>query len=335
MIPTKPGDPVSFETYRGQEALKRRFILRLNARQEGESIKALLFSPAGQGKTSFVRVLAYEMFKRNMVKHYFETIAGKFETKNDLDSFLRRIPANSIIFIDEIHGLPGTVRDALYPAIQDNIYMFNYDVNFRKLPEGLHWIGATTDLGKVHAAMRRRLLPIPLEPLSLEDKKWIALLQPRKVEEKAADLMAERSWSPWEIKDELYPTAGDIATEKGSWVIRLEDVLDACGLLRIDQNGLREKERLVLELLYKSPRKLKGEIVYTLSKNALVVMAGLDEASFVDSIEPKLMRLGYLTVSSVGRRLTAKAIKDYFNDEQNTGYFEANETGGEITPPNI
>ncbi|SRR5258706_3704077 len=330
MIPSKPGDPVSFETYRGQEAIKRRLTLRLNALKPGSSIKALFHAPAGQGKTALVRVLAHEMLQRKLINNYYETIAGKFDSKNDLDLFLRQVPANSIIFIDEIHGLPSSVRDALYPAIQDNIYMYSADVMFRHLPHGLHWIGATTDLGKVHAALRRRLIPIPLEPLSIEDKQWIALLQPREVNLDAALLMAERCWSPWEIKDELYETAGDIATEKDSWTIRLEDVLDACGLLQIDQNGLRSKERLVLELLYKNPKKIKGEIVHSLAKNALVIMAGLDEASYTDSIEPKLLRLGYLSVSSVGRRLTYKGLNDYFDGQENTEYFKTISNSGKV-----
>lgn len=331
MIPNKPGDPVSFESYRGQEAIKRRLTLRLNAMKPGDSIKALFHAPAGQGKTSLVRVLAHEMIQRKIVNNYFETIAGKFENKNDLDLFLRQIPANSIVFIDEIHGLPGAVRDALYPAIQDNIYMYNSDVMHRNLPSGIHWIGATTDIGKVHAALRRRLIPMSLEPLSITDRQWIALLQPRQVNLDAALLMAERCWSPWEIKDELYATAADIATDKDSWTIRLEDVLDACGLLAIDQNGLRDKERLILELLYKNPRKIKGEVIHTLAKNALVIMAGVDELSFVDSIEPKLLRLGYITVSSVGRRLTQKALRDYFNGKINTDYFKTTSTGGETS----
>src|SRR5258705_5141667 len=125
MIPSKPGDPVSFETYRGQEAIKRRLTLRLNAMRPGDSIKALFHAPAGQGKTALVRVLAHEMLRRKLANHYYETIAGKFESKFDLDMFLRQIPSNSIIFIDEIHGLVGNVRDAFYPAIQDNVYMYN------------------------------------------------------------------------------------------------------------------------------------------------------------------------------------------------------------------
>jgi Holliday junction resolvasome RuvABC ATP-dependent DNA helicase subunit len=316
-IPTQTGDPVSFDTYLGQEKAKRRLQLRLNAMSIGDSLKALFFAPPGQGKTALVRVIAYEMIKRGLAKYYVETIAGKFETKKDLDSFIKRIPAYSIVFIDEIHGLTGPVRDALYPAIQDGIYMYDDKVSAVPLPTGIHWFGATTDLGKIHQALQRRLIPIPLEPLSLEDRFWLAMKLPRKVEDSAAMTMAERCWSPWEIKDELYLTAGDIASENKSWEIKLEHVLEACGLLGVDKNGLRPKDRLILEYLHKNPRVIKGETVYTLPQKALTVMAGIDNQTFNDSIEPKLLRLGYITTrSGVGRILTEKGINDYFNEQK-------------------
>lgn len=318
-IPYKKGDPVSFDMYQGQDGLKRRLHLRINAMQKGDSFKALFFAPPGQGKTALVRVLASEMMRKGLAENYFETIAGKFETKKDLDSFIQKIPPYSIIFIDEIHGLTGPVRDAFYPALADNIYMFNDALTAVKLPIGIHWFGATTDLGKVHQALQRRLIPMPLEPLSIEERVWLALLLPRQVETKAAVEMAQRCWNPWEIKDELYPTAGDIATENQSWEIKLEHVLEACGLLGVDQNGLRPKDRAVLECLYKHPRQVKGEVHYTLAKNALTVMAGVDDQTFIDMIEPKLLRLGYMTVrTGIGRILTKKAINDYFDGKENT-----------------
>lgn len=326
-IPVKPGDPTGFDNYLGQEAIKRRLLLRMNAMRPGDSMKCLFFSQAGSGKTALARVVANELAQRGLAENYYEIVAGKFEAKDDVDKFLKQIPANSVIFIDEIHGLTGLARDALYPAIQDNIYSYNEEVGSVALPKGLHWFGATTDLGKVHSALQRRLMPIALEPLSLTDRFWLAMLQPRKVDDAAAVIMAERSFSPWELKDELYATAGDIATEQQSWTISLEHVLEACGILGIDQNSLRPKERLVLECLHNSPRKAKGEIVYSLAKNTLTIMAGLDAATYSNAVEPKLLGLGLVTVrAGVGRILTDKALALYFK--------ESNEQKGASKDPN-
>lgn len=310
---TKLGDPVDFESYQGQEAIKRRFTLRMNAMTRGDSFKTLLYAPAGHGKTSLVRVVANELIKRKLADHYIESIAGKFETKFDLDVFIRKLEPYTIVFIDEIHGLGGVVRDALYPAIQDGIYAFNDETRALVLPPGISWIGATTDLGKVHPALQRRLLPVALEPLNEEDRMWMALLQPREVKPDAAKLIANRCWSPWEVKDELYATAADVATEKQEQIISLDHVLEACGLLGIDRNGLRPKERAVLDALHSSTKILRGKRMYALAKNQICVIAGIDDATYSNAIEPKLLKLGMVSVSAgVGRSLTEKAIEEYY-----------------------
>ena len=689
-IPYKRGDPIDFETYRGQDILKRRITLRLNAMDRGDSFKALFYAPAGQGKTSLARVVSNEMLKRHLSEEYFEITAGNLDSKVNLDSFMRQVPALSVVFIDEIHGLPTLVRDALYPAIQDNMYAFQGEPSLQRLPLGISWVGATTELGKVHLALQRRMMPMSLEPMSVDDrailassltvpitpdacfeiakrclhyktkvlledgtykqigeivskklkvkvvsfntktnlfetkpiidwisqdydntgwyylsyegsyklsrqnssrletrgvwitgnhriltangykqiktldvnkdklllnfpepnalqlqvingallgdaflrrgrinskascikiihstkqKQWLNIkrncllgfdfystegittlghaycgvisatslawremrnkwypngkkIVPRDIiltpitlatwymddgclannnsailctngfEEKYVDILIkklrdlgikgnknkdrngikirigegsrwnshkhwsatafftliakfipedmqyklpnnfrgkfdanlwnigeankfcyrninlinldweinsksrkdsfkkmycievmdnhnfvtqdmvlENCWSPWEVKDELFATSADVAVEKCSGTIEIEHVLEACGLLEIDSNGLRPKERLVLEALYKNGRKVKGVVRYSMAKTPLAVIAGIDELTFTNFVEPKLLRLGYIRVlTGVGRELTEKAIEEYFKD---------------------
>lgn len=312
-MPFKAYDPTNFENYVGQAALKRRLTLRLNSLNRGDSLKALFFAAFGQGKTSLARVLAREMFNRNLIDHYYETIAGRFETKSDVDRFLHTIKPYSLIFIDEIHGLTGNVRDALYPAIQDNVYAFQDGSSMIKLPPGISWIGATTELGRVHSALQRRLIPMTLEPMSTMERARIAGLQKMPVDGDAAVEMANRCWSPWEIKDEIYATAEDIANSYKSERINKQYVVDACDVLGIDSNSLRPHERRVLEALYNNPKFLKRGKIYAMAKGPLVSIAGIDVETFIGAIEPKLLRLGFLTVSSTGRELTPKTIEHYFN----------------------
>lgn len=313
-IPFKAGDPYSFDTYIGQSALKRRMVLRLESMKRGESLKALFFAPFGQGKTSLVRVLARELFERKLIDNYCETVAGRFETKVDLDRFLQSIKPYTLIFIDEIHGLGGAVRDALYPAIQDNVYPFQDGTNMVRLPEGLSWIGATTELGRVHPALQRRLIPIMLEPLNVFERAVIAGTQTMVVNEEAAFEIANRCWSPWEVKDEIYVTASDVAKSKKSEIITLAHVIESCDVLGIDKNSLRPHERRVLETLRKNPKTLRRGRVYSMAKNPLVTISGVDAETFSSSVEPKLLRLGYISVSSTGRELTAKALEEYFKE---------------------
>ena len=317
-IPYKTGDPTSFDDYLGQEQLKKRIQLRINAMTResmatGDTLKSLFSASAGQGKTAFARVIAREMVKRGLIDNYFEVVAGKIDTKHLLDKFIASIPAFSYVFIDEIHGIQGAARDALLPTLQDNLYPFDATSNMTKLPPGICWVGATTDVGKVHPALQRRLIVMTLEPLSFEDKVFLALIQPFSVSENVACLMAERCESAWEIKDELYVTAKDIAFSEKSQVILYQHVLDACQILNIDSNGLRPAEQRVLRALHMSKKKIRGETRYGMSANAAAMCAGVDTKTFFNMIEPKLMKLGYMQVSpGIGRELTAKAIKEYF-----------------------
>lgn len=313
VIPYKAYDPTNFENYVGQPSLKRRLTLRLNSLTRGESFKALFFAPFGQGKTSLARVIAREMFNRNLIDHYYETIAGRFETKSDVDRFLHNLKPFSLVFIDEIHGLAGTVRDALYPAIQDGVYAFQDGASMVKLPQGISWIGATTELGRVHPALQRRLIPMTLEPMTVVDRAIIAGLQRMPVETDAALEMATRCWSPWEVKDEIYVTTEDIAKSYNAERINKKFVMDACDVLGIDSNSLRPQERRVLETLQRNPKFLKRGKVHAMAKGPLIAISGIDGETFIGSIEPKLLRLGYITVSSIGRELTPKAIQEYFN----------------------
>ena len=317
-IPYKAGDPTSFNDYLGQENLKKRIKLRIDAmtREElahGGNLKALFSAQAGQGKTAIARVIAHEMANRGLIDNYFEVVAGKIDTKHLLDKFIASIPEFSYVFIDEIHGIQGAARDALLPTIQDNLYPYDASSNMTSLPPGICWVGATTDVGKVHPALQRRLIVMTLEPLSLKDKAFIASIQPYPVSEKAAFEMAKRCFTPWEIKDEIYVTAKDIAVLEETPIIMHKHVLDACNLLGVDENGLRPAEKRVLEALYMSKKIIRGKTRYGMSANATAMCAGIDCPTFFNMIEPKLMKLGYVQVSpGIGRELTPKALQEYF-----------------------
>lgn len=312
-IPFKLGDPTNFEEYMGQESLKKRILLRISTMSRGESFKIMLSATAGQGKTSLARVVAYDMMQRGLADNYYEIIAGKLDSKLAVDNFIRKIPAYSVIMIDEVHGLTGVARDSLYPALQDNVYNFSEYRTMKPLPPGISWIFATTDLGKVHMALQRRAIPVHLEPLTVTDLTWIALMQPIPVDIDAAKEMASKCFSPWEIKDELYATARDIALHEKREAINIDHVKAAFDLLGIDSHGLRPKERTILTSLFNHPKVTKNDVVYSLAKGPLVAISQVDEQTYLTQIEPKLLKLGFISVKSTGRSLTEKALNVYFD----------------------
>jgi Holliday junction resolvasome RuvABC ATP-dependent DNA helicase subunit len=315
-IPYKPGDPIDFKTYLGQDQHKRRLQLRINAMKRGESLKALFSASPGLGKTALARVIAREMGKKELIDHYFEIVAGKVETKKQLDEFLKILPPNSAIFIDEIHGLQGISRDALLPALQDNVYAFDEGSDtMTALPEGLTWLGATTDVGKVHKAVQRRFTVYDLEPMSLSNRRIMLMLLPFPTTNPAVNEIAIRCKTPWEAKDEAYEVAKDIALENQVGTIEHDHVIEAFDILGIDERSLRTIDRRVLEVLYNNPKTIKGELRYGMSARALIAATGLDSPTFYDQVEPKLLNLGYIQISSgVGREITPRAIQHYFKE---------------------
>lgn len=321
-VPLKDSDPVDFNTYLGQDQVKRRIQLRLNALDRDDpnnnSIKLLLSATAGTGKTAFARVVALEMAKRKLIDHYFEIVAGKITSRVELDAFIRRLPPHSFVFIDEIHGLQGIARDAMLPVLQDNVFAFEDGDTMTELPTGISWFGATTDVGKVHDAVQRRLSTVQLEEMSFENRAILAALMPVEVTEEAASEMALRCWTPWEIKDELYVVARDISTEQSDPVICHRHVLEACDILGLDEHGLRGVERRILKVLFKGKKKVRGVYRYGMSSRALITSAGIDSPTFLNKIEPKLMGLGFIVISAgVGRELTEYALETYFNADTN------------------
>jgi Holliday junction resolvasome RuvABC ATP-dependent DNA helicase subunit len=313
-IPWKPNDPLEFTTYFGQQALKRRLEIRLNAMQPGDQLKALFAAPHGYGKTAVARTLAYEMFKRDLVDYYVETVGSNFAVKADVDDLILKLKPKTFIFVDEIHAIAGGAREALYLAIHDNIYVYHRQNKLTKLPAGLSWVGATTELGKVHPSLQRRLLPMFLEPLTTDDLAHIVSSQPMPTKPDAAQLIGKLCTSPWEVKDELYATARDMAKGSKLTCINKEIVNDACGVLGIDQIGLRPQERRILETLYKHPKVLRGERAFVMAKAPLTMMSGVDPDLYAAQIEPKLLNLQMLQISSTGRELTSKALDTYFNE---------------------
>jgi Holliday junction DNA helicase RuvB len=311
-IPVRPEvDPLSFDTYLGQDNIKERLRLEINAMKRGDSLKALFSASPGLGKTALARVLAIEMGLKQRVDHYFEIVAGKIESKKQLDDFIRVLPEYAFVFIDEIHGLQGLARDAMLPALADNVYAFDEGTDtMLPLPKGISWVGATTDVGKVHGALQRRLTVMTLAPMNHENRKELAMRMPIPVAEDAAEEMARRCWTPWEIKDEIYKVSSHIAYEHNHEAIELFHVHSAFDILDVDEHGLHKTERDVLKILYRSKRIVKKEVRYGMSARALIASVGIDNPTFYDKIEPRLLGRGFIQISAgVGRELTEKGLE--------------------------
>ena len=150
--------PTTLDQYLGQAELLERLRVALEAAKERKDPMehVLLYGPPGLGKTTLAHVIANELGTRVWVT------SGPALTKgSDLVGTLTRMEPHDVLFIDEIHRLPASVEEYIYPAMEE------YKIDFT-LYSGLHsrvvtyalqpftLIGATTRAGLLTAALRSR-----------------------------------------------------------------------------------------------------------------------------------------------------------------------------------
>ena len=108
--------PQRLDEYIGQSSLKSNLEVYIQAaKSRDESLDHCLFyGPPGLGKTTLAYILANEMGTNVKV-----TSGPSIERSGDLAAILSSLEAGDILFIDEIHRLPKTVEEVLYPAMED------------------------------------------------------------------------------------------------------------------------------------------------------------------------------------------------------------------------
>lgn len=318
--PDEPGKP-----YQGNVQAKERIDFHIRALGIGERVKFLLVGPAGTGKTALAWVIAYRILAQRESQgihdgRFFELMPGQFETKAQLDVFMAQLQPYDIVFIDEVHTLKEAVgAEPLYHALADTgspRYPLGAGAGWIDLPPGVCWIGATTEPGKLDGttggALRRRLEPeIMLEAPGINDLASIVLDQvPSVTEESAYEIAARSGGLPWQALL-LYNEAKAIAKGQHKGDISDADVERAFTVVGVDEQGLLPADRLIITTLLRvAVQMADGSVVHRMSESALTAASGIDGASFKERVQPKLLRMGLLTVRG-GQALTDKAVTLY------------------------
>lgn len=302
--------PHRLDEYVGQENVKELLKVYIEAaKQRGDALDhVLLYGPPGLGKTTLANIIAAEMGVSIRI-----TSGPALEKTGDIVALLTNLQEGDILFIDEIHRLSRTVEEVLYPAMED----FEFDIIIGKGPSArsirfdlpkFTLIGATTRSGQLTAPFRDRFGV--LFRLELYTVKELAQIVTRsadilgiKIEPQGAEEIASRSRGTPRIANRLLKRVRDFAQIMGDGTITKEIAQSALLKLNIDEIGLDNTDRNMLEAMIRS---FGGGPV---GLDTLAAMIGEEAITIEDVYEPYLMQLGFINRTSRGRVVTPAAYK--------------------------
>ena len=294
--------PQMLNEYIGQEKVKESMKIYIEAaKQRKEPLDhVLLYGPPGLGKTTLANIIANEMNS-----HIKVTSGPAISKPGDIAALLTNLSENHVLFIDEIHRLNKNVEEILYPALED----FILDIIIGKGPTAksirlnlpkFTLIGATTKAGSLTTPLRDRFGIVHRLELYKEDDLLTIIKRSAKIlnveiDDKSSREIARRSRGTPRIANRLLKRVRDYAMVLGNGKIDLEITKIALNKLEIDELGLDEIDRKILETMI---IKYQGKPI---GIEALATTVGEDLDTIEDVYEPYLIQIGFIARTPRGR----------------------------------
>ena len=287
--------PTTFDEIIGQQnVISRLRISTLGCKNSGTVMPHVLIDgPPGLGKTTIASAVASEMGV-----NLYTTNAANLRSVKNVIQYLLRMTKRSVFFIDEIHRLPKLVEEFLYPVMED----FKFSMVMEKEQEEIEvpaftLVGATTSGGSLSQPFYDRFqIKEHLSFYEDDDLAKLARLNAEKlgllIEENDLLEIAKRSKGTPRILNgrlEWYKNYKSCMNDASS----IDEIFNIQG---IDGLGMDVYDRTYLELL----KKHKGN---PLGLKAISSLTGIAVETIENSIEPYLVRKGFVVRTQKGRVL--------------------------------
>ena len=309
--------PRTLDEYIGQDRVRENLQVAVAAaRHRGEALDHVLVSgPPGLGKTTLAHVIANEMGAPMRA-----TSGPVIERPGDLAAILANLQRHEVLFIDEIHRLPPSIEEILYPAMED----YELDIVIGQGPgarsvkvavQPFTLVGATTRTGLLTAPLRSRFgLVHRLDYYGEDDMREIVTRSARIIDvtldQAAATEIARRSRGTPRIANRLLRRVRDYAQVRADGRITVDVARAALTLLEVDDFGFDEIDRRLLRTIID---KFDGGPV---GLSSLAAALGEERDAIEDIYEPFLIQGGFLERTPRGRVATRRAYEYFGVDPQ-------------------
>jgi Holliday junction DNA helicase RuvB len=304
--------PQTLDEYVGQERMKESLRICIEAaKRRGEALDhAIFYGPPGLGKTTIAHIIA-----REMGVAIRSTSGLVLAHAGDLAAILTNLQERDVLFIDEIHRLPASVEEALYPAMED----YQLDLVIGQGPSTrtikldlprFTLIGATTRAGALTSPLRERFgLVNRLDFYSPADLQTIvtrsAGLLGIPIDREGSAEIAGRARGTPRIVNRLIKRVRDFAQIKAQGRITRQVAQDALAWLGVDAAGFDEMDRKILLTIIE---KFGGGPV---GVESLAAAVNEEKGTLEDVYEPFLIQSGYLERTSRGRQATRLSFEHF------------------------